>query len=102
MQASGELRNHLEADRLEACHSLQRVGHVVARDLARDEPRCWVLSTWPEMAQRCVSSLCKMLGEEGLELVEGDEIQPIVQVHMSRAWNNVEFLGRPPEQRRLR
>ena len=33
-----------------------------------------------------------MLSEEGCELVKGDIIQPVVQIHMPSARNNVEFL----------
>ena len=33
-----------------------------------------------------------MLRKEGCELVKGDKINPIVQIHMTCAWNNVEFL----------
>jgi hypothetical protein len=91
MQTSGEPHDDLEAHRLEACHSLQHLGHVFERDPARGKPRR-MLSTWPEMAPRCVSSSCKMLSEEGLELAPRNEVYAIVQVDVTSARDNEQLL----------
>jgi Carbon-nitrogen hydrolase len=59
------------------CRSRFLCGHLrLSNCLARDKPRR-VLSTWPETAQRWVSSLCEMLGEGGLQLVRRNEIHSI-------------------------
>jgi hypothetical protein len=39
VEESGKSRNHLEADRVEARHALQRVVHLAESDLTCDEAR---------------------------------------------------------------
>lgn len=41
-------------------------------------------------------TLFQILGKEGCELIKGNKIHPVVQIHMTSAQNNVEFfrLGR--------
>jgi hypothetical protein len=47
MRISVEVRNDLEAGRVEARHALQRVGHVSEGDFAGDQPRLGATSGAP-------------------------------------------------------